>query len=109
MWTPTKLAAKTFREPGMRGTGGGANADLDTPGEVSAAEYITRRAAAFWTNKRMPATASNIATGIAHRQGPVGDANGGVPSLEHGQHRRHLLRLSERRTTLHRSRLVWET
>lgn len=67
-----RLACKTFREPAVRGTGGGANADLDTPGDKSAAAYLSERAGAFWTNARMPAAASTIALGIAYRRGRAG-------------------------------------
>lgn len=67
-----RLATRTFREPAVRGTGSGPNIDLDTPGDKSAAAYLTERAAAFWTNARMPATASTIALGIAYRKGRAG-------------------------------------
>ena len=65
-----RLAAKTFRMPGSVGTP--ADTYSDTPGDVSAGAYIESRAAAWWTNSRMPATASNIAAGIAHRRGRSG-------------------------------------
>ena len=62
-----RLATRTFRQPGQVGTP--TNAFSDTPGDVSAAEYLDGRAAWFRTNSRMPATASKLATGIAYRQG----------------------------------------
>ncbi len=65
-----KLAAKTFRQPGSVGTP--ADQYSDTPGEMSAGAYIESRAAAWWTNSRMPATSSDIAIGIAHRRGRSG-------------------------------------
>lgn len=62
-----QLAAKTFREPVEHGNA--ENTYSDTPGSVSAAEYISGRASSFSTNSRMPATASTIALGIAYRMG----------------------------------------
>ena len=65
-----RLACKTFRQPAAVGTP--ADTYADTPGEMSAAAYISKTAGGFWTNSRMPATASNIAIGVAHRRGRMG-------------------------------------
>ena len=56
-----KLAAKTFR--GTAANGG--------PVETSA-DYLRKATGGFWTNKRMPATASTIARGIVYRKGRMG-------------------------------------
>ena len=56
-----KLSAKTFRDA--------AGADL---GSVSFADYAKLATAGWWTNKRMPATASTIARGIVYRKGRMG-------------------------------------
>lgn len=53
-----KLSAKTFRDI--------AAADL---GETSFADYAKAHTAGWWTNKRMPAVASNIQQGIVCRKG----------------------------------------
>ena len=55
-----KVAAKAFRD----GTGGNANR-----GEISLADYAMANFGGFWTNKRMPDTASNIQAGILYRKG----------------------------------------
>ncbi len=55
-----KVAAKAFRD----GTGGNANR-----GEISLADYAMANFGGFWTNKRMPAPASNIQAGILYRKG----------------------------------------
>ena len=39
---------------------------------TTAADYLKLVTAGFWTNKRMPATASNIARGILYRTGRMG-------------------------------------
>ena len=56
-----KLAAKTFR--GTAANGG--------PVET-AADYLRKMTGGFWTNKRMPASASDIARGIVRRMGRPG-------------------------------------
>ena len=56
-----KLAAKTFR--GTAANGG--------PVET-AADYLRKATGGFWTSKRMPATASNLARGIVYRRGRTG-------------------------------------
>ena len=56
-----KLAAKTFR--GTAANGG--------PVETSA-DYLRKMTGGFWTNSRMPATASTIARGIVRRTGRMG-------------------------------------
>ena len=56
-----KLAARTFR--GTAANGG--------PVET-AADYLRKMTGGFWTNKRMPATASMIARGIVYRMGRTG-------------------------------------
>ena len=56
-----KLAAKTFR--GTAANGG--------PVET-AADYLRKATGGFWTSKRMPVTASNIARGIVYRRGRTG-------------------------------------
>ena len=49
-------------------------------GDRSAADYLTDKTAAFFCNSRMPAAASNIATGIAARLGQPGITRAVVPS-----------------------------
>lgn len=58
-----RLAAKAFRDVG---TNNGHR------GDVSFADYAMTHTGGFWTNKRMPASASNIAGGIVHRRGRSG-------------------------------------
>ena len=55
-----KVAAKAFRD----GTGGNANR-----GEIAFSDYAMANFGGFWTNKRMPDTASNIQAGILYRKG----------------------------------------
>ena len=62
-----RLAARTFRMPEEHGNA--ENTYSDTPGEQSAAAYVSGRASSFSTNSRMPATASTIALGVAYRMG----------------------------------------
>ena len=52
-----KLSARTFR-------------GNDSP--ISFADYAKAALGGWWTNKRMPATANNIARGIVHRKGRMG-------------------------------------
>ena len=56
-----KLSAKTFRDA--------SGADL---GSVSFADYAAKLTGGWWTNKRMPATASTIARAIIYRMGHPG-------------------------------------
>jgi len=56
-----KLAAKTFRGTETAGA----------PNQT-AADYLRASTGGFWTNKRMPATASTIARGIVYRMGRMG-------------------------------------
>ena len=63
-----KLSAKTFRDR-VIDTGNRGGVSL---GDESAASYLARETGGWWTNKRMPATASNIARGIVHRRGRSG-------------------------------------
>ena len=60
-----RLAVKIFRDVGT------ANGHR---GDVSFADYAKEHFGAFWTNKRMPDTASNIAQAILYRMG----ANAGM-------------------------------
>ncbi|MYI06800.1 MAG: phage major capsid protein [Gemmatimonadetes bacterium] len=53
-----RLAAKTFRDI--------ASADL---GAITFADYAAAHFGGWWTNKRMPAAASNIQRGIVYRKG----------------------------------------
>ena len=74
-----RLAVKIFRDVGT------ANGHR---GDVSFADYAKEHFGAFWTNKRMPDTASNIAQAILYRMG----ANAGMrtavcPHWERDQHR----------------------
>ena len=55
-----RLAAKTFQK---HATG------TDTPGEKSAAAYAEAHTGGLWTNKRMPAAASNIQQAVLYRMG----------------------------------------
>ena len=58
-----KLSATKFRDVG---TNNGHR------GDVSFADYARTHTGGWWTNKRMPATAGNIARGIVHRKGRPG-------------------------------------
>ena len=58
-----KLSAKTFRD----GTGGQSRAGI-----VAFSDYAKANYGAWFTNKRMPATASTIARGIVYRSGRPG-------------------------------------
>ena len=58
-----KLSAKTFRD----GTGGQSRA-----GDMAFSDYAKAHYGAWFTNKRMPATASTIARGIVYRMGRSG-------------------------------------
>ena len=58
-----KLSAKTFRD----GTGGQSRA-----GDVAFSDYAEAHYGAWFTNSRMPATASTIARGIVYRMGRMG-------------------------------------
>ena len=49
-------------------------------GPISAAAYMARETMGFYANARMPATAANIATGIAARMGQPGLTRAVVPS-----------------------------
>ena len=49
-------------------------------GDISGADYLVERTAGFTCNSRMPAVASNIATGIAARLGQPGMTRAVVPS-----------------------------
>ena len=55
-----RRAAKAFRDVGTNNGHRGA---------VSFADYAMTHTAGFWTNKRMPASASNIAAAVVHRRG----------------------------------------
>ena len=63
-----KLAAKKFRDR-VIDTGQRGGVSL---GDVSFADYALTHTGGFSCNKRMPATAANIATGIAHLRGRPG-------------------------------------
>ena len=63
-----KLSAKTFRDKEIN-TGQRGGVSL---GDVSFADYAMTHTGGWWTNKRMPATASNIARGIVYRRGRPG-------------------------------------
>ena len=56
-----KLAARSFRGAATAGA----------PNQT-AADYLREATGGFWTNKRMPATASTIARGIVYRMGRMG-------------------------------------
>ena len=63
-----KLSAKKFRDR-VIDTGNRGGVSL---GDESVASYLARSTGGWWTNKRMPATASTIARGIVHRRGRMG-------------------------------------
>ena len=63
-----KLSAKVFRDR-VIDTGQRGGMSL---GDESAASYLARMMGGWWTNKRMPATASTIARGIVRRMGRSG-------------------------------------
>ena len=56
-----KLSAKTFRDPAT-GTAGGR-------GQEAFSDYARENTAGWWTNSRMPATASNVQQAILCRKG----------------------------------------
>ena len=63
-----KLSAKTFRDRVIdSGQRGGVSL-----GDQSFADYAAEKTGAWWTNKRMPATASTIARGIVYKKGRMG-------------------------------------
>ena len=64
-----KLSAKTFRDQVTGGDGSETGVSL---GNITAADYLRENTAGWWTNKRMPATASNIQAGILCRKGRPG-------------------------------------
>ena len=81
LWAPTmmdlgmvvnvdayKLSAKSYRDR-VIDTGSRGGVSL---GDKTAADYLRAYTGGFWTNKRMPATASTIARGIVHRKGRMG-------------------------------------
>ena len=81
-----KLAAKKFRDrPSTPGTG--AASAWATP---RSRDYAQMKTGGFWTNKRMPATASNIARSIVYRMVPDGAADRVSPDLGHHLDGRHL-------------------
>ena len=59
-----KLSAKAFRD---KVTNAGVS-----QGSISAADYLREHTAGWWTNKRMPAAASNIQAAIVCRKGRPG-------------------------------------
>ena len=61
--TTYQLSAKTFRDVG---TNNGHR------GDVAFSDYAMARYGGFWTNKRMPAAASNIQQGVLYRMGRPG-------------------------------------
>ena len=63
-----KLSAKTFRDR-VIDTGQRGGVSL---GDVSFADYAQTHTGGWWTNKRMPNTASTIARGIVYRMGRPG-------------------------------------
>ncbi len=63
-----KLSAKTFRDR-VIDTGQRGGVSL---GDQSFADYAAEKTGGWWTNKRMPATASTIARGIVYRMGRPG-------------------------------------
>lgn len=63
-----KLSAKKFRDR-VIDTGQRGGVSL---GDTSAADYLAQHTGGWWTNKRMPAPASNIARGIVRRMGRPG-------------------------------------
>ncbi len=63
-----KLSAKKFRDR-VIDTAQRGGVSL---GDTSAADYLAQHTGGWWTSKRMPATASNIARGIVRRMGRPG-------------------------------------
>ena len=90
-----RLSAKSFRDVG---TNNGHR------GDIAFADYAMAHTAGWWTNKRMPDKAAHIQQAILHRQGRSGMRDGGLPALERGQHRRHLLGQRPGRALLHDAR-----
>ena len=66
-----KLSAKTFRD----GSGGQSRA-----GDMAFSDYAKAHYGAWFTNKRMPATASTIARGIVYRMGRLGIRTACLPT-----------------------------
>ena len=92
-----KLSAQTFRDR-VIDTAQRGGVSL---GDEAFSDYAMRQYGGWWTNKRMPATASNVQQAILYRKGrsaagaSAGHADSRMPPLERGQHRRHLFRLGE--------------
>ena len=63
-----KLSAKTFRDR-VIDTGQRGGVSL---GDMTFASYAEKMTGGWWTNKRMPATASTIARAIVYRKGQMG-------------------------------------
>ncbi|MCY4637546.1 MAG: phage major capsid protein [Acidobacteria bacterium] len=59
-----KLSARTFRDS--------AGANPNDLGDTSFADYAMAHTGGWWTNKRMPATASTLARAIVYRKGRTG-------------------------------------
>ena len=106
-----KLGARTFRDR-VIDTASRGGVSL---GDTSFADYAMAKFGGFWTNKRMPATASNIQAGILYRKGrnmaggAGGDAHRGLPALERGVYRRHLFRVCQRHAAFHDARVCSAT
>ena len=60
--------------------------------EESAASYLKRQGAGYWTNSRMPAKTANIQQGILCRKGRPGMRTAVSPTWGIDQHRRYLQR-----------------
>ena len=73
--TRTSWPRKTFR--GTAANGGPV---------ATVADYLMASTGGFWTNKRMPATASTIARGIVYRMGQRGDPDRVPSDLGHDLH-----------------------
>ena len=70
-----KLSARSFRDLGVTVRNAADDDNVGgygSRGAVSFADYAAEHTGGWWTNSRMPATASNIARGIVHRMGRTG-------------------------------------
>jgi len=67
-----KLSAKAYRDKVIDSTDTNQVRAAASLGEVTFADYALKHTGGWWTNKRMPASASNIARAIVYRKGRPG-------------------------------------
>ena len=67
-----KLSAKSYRDKVIDSVDTNQVRAAASLGDITAADYLREKTGGWFTNKRMPATASNVARGIIHRKGQPG-------------------------------------